>query len=243
MKKLLIGIPVMALLMTHCKPESIEIEPLSSFSVTNAAPGSPTFNVRVDDIITNPNVLAFRTTTVSKSTVTLPYLPVSVGERELKFTSVENKADLFIQKILFEHGKSYSAFLYDTLQNATLKFVMLNDDLSLPSRGNTNYRFIHLAPNAGAVDVTLVRTSATPNDSVTISNKNYIGANPDVNQLSAFSAIPGGTYTAKIKRSGTQNVIAAFPLSTALSADRIVTLYISGTAQGTPLAASSIRHF
>jgi len=103
----------------------------------------------------------------------------------------------------------------------TLRAVQLTDDLTVPSGTNVHVRFLHLAPLAPAVDITLLRTSPST-DSVTLTNRSYLGATPNATALSAFAPIPGGTYTIRVKLPGTQTVVATFPLGTNLSSGRIV---------------------
>jgi hypothetical protein len=124
-----------------------------------------------------------------------------------------------------------------------LRAVQLTDDLTVPSDTTVHVRFLHLAPLAPAVDITLVRTSPKL-DSVTIRNRAYIGATPNASALSAFTPIPGGTaYTLKVKAAGTQTVVATFSLGTALTSRRIVTLVATGTARGQALRAMALVHF
>jgi hypothetical protein len=95
---------------------------------------------------------------------------------------------------------------------------------------------------APAVDLTLVRNAATP-DSVTLTNRTYLGASPNATSLSAFTPIPGGSYILRVKLAGTQTVVAAFSLGTTLTSGRIITLAAIGTARGQALSAMALRHY
>jgi hypothetical protein len=112
----------------------------------------------------------------------------------------------------------------------------------VPTGTNVHVRFLHLAPLAPAVDITLLRTSPST-DSVTLTNRSYLGATPNATALSAFAPIPGGTYTIRVKLPGTQTVVATFALGTNLSSGRIVTLAATGTARGQALGAMVLRHY
>ena len=184
------------------------------------------------------------------------YLPVLAGNKPVNIRrGTTNTSSNYVSTFNynFERGGTYSFFVYDTTASSTgqAKVLRLKDDLTLPASGTSKVRFLHLAPNGPAVDVTLVRTSVTPNDSVTISNKSYIGASPDEGALAAFTAIPRGVYTARVKALGTQTVVLSTTTTlltaTAAGADvnegRIVTLYAIGTAKGRPLAVSAFRNY
>ena len=212
-------------ILVSCKPESLKPEGLASFSVTNAAPGSPTVDVLVDGRITSAGRLAYGSTTVSVPGATTIYLPIRSGNGNVVLSKDTGKTASIVEASgNFEQGKSYSYFIYDTLLNGKAKLIRLNDDLSVPSTGNVKVRFLNLAPKAAAFDVTFLRITAYDDttvvrpggvrtyesmDSFTISNKPFIGATPDVNALSAFSSIPGSTGAAIVRALGFANVPAA----------------------------------
>lgn len=267
--------------LVACEADKFETEPLSSLSVTHAAAGAPALDLLVDGKITTANRLAFRTTSISKSGSALVYLPVISGDRSLKFTADTGKSNLAELNMPFNLGGIYSIFLYDTVVAGKVKLLTLSDNLTLPTGINTHFRFLPLAPNAGPLDMTLVRgtlyddttlsptspiRSFVPSDSVTVSNKTYVGTNPDVNALSAFTPIAGSSgisaipkskgfanlpaasknnrYQIKIKTAGTQNVLTRIETATfSLTTGKIYTIYVSGTAQNTSLSASVINHY
>jgi len=93
------------------------------------------------------------------------------------------------------------------------------------------------------VDLTLVRTSVTPNDSVTLTNRSYIGASPTISALEPFASIPQGAYTLKVKLAGTQTVALTANLASLNVANGIFTLFAAGTTQGQALTANAVRHY
>ena len=266
--------------LTACREDRFEVTPLSSLSVTNAAPGSPALDLLVDGKLTNTNRLAYRTTSASKSGSSLVYLPVSAGERNIKLSADTGKTNIAELSMPFNLGGIYSMFLYDSVVSGKVKVLTLKDDLTLPTGTNVHVRFVHLAPNAGPLDVTLVRgtlyddTTLSPTtpvrsfvatDSITISNKAYVGNNPDAAVIAAFMPVTGSTgtsivrakgianvaaasrnnrYQIKVKTAGTQNVLTRIETATfTLTTGKIYTIYVSGTAANTPLAASVITHY
>jgi hypothetical protein len=122
--------------------------------------------------------------------------------------------------------------------------MRLTDDLTLPAAGRSHVRLVHAAQNAPAVDVTLVRTSATPLDSVTITNRSYIGSNPTeatVTASSTFTSIPAGNYSIRIKLAGTQT-LARNPQAVTIANGGLYTLVAVGTARNIALQAVSFRN-
>ena len=238
---------------TACKKALEQPGDFSSVAVIQASPVSitsptDTLNVFVDNMKYNSSGIIYNTNST--------YLPVLAGTktidiRRAMITNTANYVSSFSHT--FEKGMAYSFFVYDTTtaSSGQARILRLNDNLTLPAAGNSHVRFLHLAPTGAAVDVTLIRTSVTPNDSVTISNRTFVGSSPNEATLSAFTPIPRGVYTARVKTAGTQTVLAtstatlltAAATGASLSEGRIVTLYATGTAKGRPLAIGAFRHY
>jgi hypothetical protein len=144
----------------------------------------------------------------------------------------------------FGANEAYTLVAYDSLSTSnSIKLFKVKDDLTVPDVNSAKVRVWQLAPNfPSPVDVTYLRTSITPNDSVTITNRAFPGANPVVADLQAFTTIPSGTYTLKFKSAGTQTVVVS--LSGLVAGRRkIYSHYLTGTAQGRPLAFGQVVHF
>lgn len=234
---------------TSCKKAFEQPGDLSSFAVIHASPvatTAPTDTLHVfvgGARYTNAGATYLTTTT---------YLPIASGTHEINIRR-KNVAtsDLYVPSFTetMARGDIYSYFVYDTTTSPTsqARVLRLKDDLTLPATGNSHVRALHLAPNGPAVDITLVRTSVTPNDSVTISNRTFIGAAPNASTLTAFTPVPRGVYTAKVKLAGTQTVALSVAVDMSRGADvtqgGIFTIYACGTAKGQPLSVRSIRHF
>lgn len=210
----------------------------ASPSITNAAP-RPGVNLFVDTLVKSGSVIAYRGNT--------GYLGIEPGSRKLELRTNTTPITVLFSAAAenFEANKASSFIIYDTLSslNSSVKVLRLSDDLSLPTAGNIKVRFLHLANNAPAVDLTLVRTSVTPNDSVTLTNRSYIGATPTASTLEPFASIPQGAYTLKVKLAGTQTVALTAALSSLNAANGIFTLYAAGTTQGQALTANVVRHY
>ena len=255
MKKLF-GIPFIltALLgvavLTGCDKELEKPADFSSFAVIHASPviatnpGSDTLSVFVDTTRYGSRILY---------TGNSGYMSVYSGSQTINIRRNEvYNAPLYVPSFTqnFEKGKIYSFFVYDTTNSPTAqaKVLRLTDDLSLPAANMAKVRFLHLAPNEGPVDITYLRTSATPNDSVTIANVSYVGGSPNTTALSAFTSIPRGTYTVKVKTAGTQTVRSsstgvAITTGASIVEGRILSLFLTGSAKGRALTIGNFRHY
>lgn len=253
MKKILSIALISSVFIASCKQDLEKPADWTSVALIHASPvaatnPSDTLHLFVDGARYNSTGVLYNTNST--------YLPVLAGTKNFDIRrggASTSSADYakYVNSFSYnlERGGAYSFFVYDTTTGATAsdaKVLRLKDDLTLPGN-NSNVRFLHLAPKAGAVDLTLLRTSVTPNDSVTISNKSYIGATPNETTLATFTGVPRGTYTAKVKTAGTQTVLTSATVTLTNGADvtqgRIVTLYITGTAKGRVLALGSFRHY
>jgi len=220
----------------------------SAVAVLHAAPGAPTVDLVVDGAVPKyGRRLSYALTSQSGGAGNgQAYVPVLAGTRNIKVSVDSGRTNVFNADIPFEANKSYTAIVYDTLSSArnTLLVVRLEDNLTVPATGQVHARYIHAAPRGGNWDVTFLRTSVTPNDSITLTNRSYLGATPNVSTLSAFTPFPTGTYTMKIKAAGTQNVVTSVSLGTNFgTSGRIFTITSLGTAQSQSLSTSLLRHY
>lgn len=262
MKKIFLIFLISSAFFPACKKAFEQPADYSSMAVIQASPvatTSPTdtLQVFVDDMRYNSTGLLYNTNST--------YLPVLSGSKTITIRRGLNSSSAsYVNSFTYplEKGKAYSFFVYDTTTSSTgqAKVLRLKDDLTLPAANMSHIRVLHLAPNGPPVDVTLVRTSIaptgnpllSPTDSVTISNKVYIGAAPNEDALSAFMPILRGTlYTVKVKNAGTQTVLASSTLNltqaatsgSSINEGRIVSIYVTGTAKGRPLAIGFFRHY
>jgi len=241
-----------AFLFASCDKEALELTAQSSASVAfiHAAPTLPpttAVDILIDDLVSNGGRrLTYGAVSVGGGAGNGgAYMPITPGSRTIKISPDSAHTNFINATLQFEPKKAYTVVAYDTLAASgtrTLRAVQLTDDLTAPSGTNVHVRFLHLAPLAPAVDITLLRTSPST-DSVTLTNRSYLGATPNATALSAFAPIPCGTYTIRVKLPGTQTVVATFALGATLSSGRIITLAAIGTARGQALNAMALRHF
>ena len=250
MKKLIqIICGVVLISSTACDKEALKLNDQvnAAFAVIHAAPGAPTVDILVDGLVANGRGrLTYRVISAGGGTGNGGiYMPVETGTRNIKISPDSGKTNVITADLVFPANSASTIVVYDTLAASgppSLRFVQLSDDLSAPTGTNTHIRFLHLAPLAPPVDVTLVRGANV--DSVTLTNRSYLGASPNAAALSTFTPITGGSaYTYKIKLAGTQTVVNSGSLTTNLTAGRIVTISAVGSAKGQALGVLVARHF
>ena len=256
MKKISILFAAASIIFMGCGKENETTNTISTAMFINAAPGITTHNVIVDDISQTATALVYRAAS--------PYLNLAVGSRKIKIRS--NNLALPVDYISFpnenfENNRASTFIIYDTLTslNGTLKSIRLSDTLTPAPDGTIRVRFIPAAVNAPTSDITFLRINIMPNDSVTITNQNYIGSSPSNTQialLSRYFQIPGGNYIIKQKAAGTQTILASTPdprivptpagsfiTSIAGIFKGNFTVYSTGGARGLPLSIGFARQF
>lgn len=210
----------------------------ASPNVTGSLP-QPGAHVFIDTVQKTSSLIAYRGAS--------GYLAATPGSRNIQLRSSVDFQTKFYEAgtEAVESNKATTYIIYDTLSTANpkLKTVRLTDNLTVPDAGFANIRFVNTAINSGPLDVTFLRTSVTPNDSLTLTNQAYIGASPNAAALSAFGTkLPIGTYTIKFKPAGTQTVSASAALTLPVYSS-IYTIFAAGTAAAQPLAVGAYRHY
>ncbi len=236
-------------LFCGCGKENVSSNVISTAMFINASPGNTvtTHNVIIDGVGQTGTALVFRGAS--------QYLNIGVGDRKinLRSSNLALPVDYATLNENFVDNSASTFIAYDLLATptGTLKTVKLKDDLAAPKTGFLKFRFLPLAIGAPAVDVTYLRTSNVAPilpDSVTVSNYNYLGSNPtatQLNSISNFVEIPGGTYSIKVKIAGTQTVILAASSTSAIAGapKGIYTFFLTGNVPTTSLALNVVRNF
>ncbi len=228
-----------------CGKENAPSPKYSSVLYVNASPAiitAPTHSLLVDDsLLSGSLVIGYISTT--------GYLGLLPGTHTFKV-----RHDIAPFNIIATNGpneyvenKAYTVVGYDSLSTSnTIRTMRLNDDLGVPDVNSAKMRFWQLAPNfpsitANTIDVTFLRTSVVPNDSITMSNKSFPGATPILANFETFTTIPSGSYTVKFKQPATQIVLTSTPLT--VNRRKIYSLYLTGTAGTRPLGLGLVTHF
>ena len=203
---------IAALLFVGCSDDSSPVEPdpeMSRVLVVHASPDAPGVDLLVDDAVVNSAALAFPNNT--------GYLEVEAGDRNVKVNVAGTATTVIDATLNYSADANYTVFAVDAVAN--IAPLRLEDDLTAPAAGKAHVRFVHLSPDAPAVDITL--TDGT----VVFPNTAFKGN-------TAFTPLDAGTYDLEVRVAGTSTVALSLP-GIALSSGTIYTVFAKGFLAGT----------
>lgn len=191
--------------------------------VVHASPDAPAVDVLVNDGLAFGNV-AFRDitgyATLPPATYNVKVVPAGAT------TPVVIEADLTL-----EAGKEYTVIAKDLL--ASIGALVLVDNNSAPAPGNAHVRFVHLSPDAPAVDIAVAGGGPVIFGNVSFGEES-------VGVVGAYTPVPAGVYDLEVRLAGTDTVVLPLP-GIALTDGRVYTAYAFGlVGDGTLGAGLSI---
>ncbi len=197
-------LPLFAL--TSCNDDDDELQPGANVMVVHASPDAPSVDLLIDDKKVNTSALSYPNNT--------GYLSVSSGTRNVKVNAAGTSTTVINGNLDLESGRSYSVFAINTLSN--IEPLILEDDLASPANGRAHVRFLHLSPDAPAVDI------AVQNGPTLFSNRAFKSA-------TAFTPVDAGTYTLEVRLAGTNTTVLTVP-NVMLENGAIYTVFAQGFA-------------
>ncbi|TYR81169.1 DUF4397 domain-containing protein [Priestia megaterium] len=178
--------------------------------IFHASPDSPSVDVYLNEkrIIRN---LTYKQET--------DYLPLGEPGRYTIsiYPAGETEKPLLTKSFTFEGNQNYTIAAVDTLNELDLLFIYDNTDVP---QGETKIRFIHLSPDAPAVDVAARGGDVIFSDVTFKEITKYLGLSPMMVQLDVFLA-------------GTDDLVLSIPPLN-LRPNRTYTVYAVGFANNTP---------
>lgn len=211
-KKIAVALFVSAALFAGCSDDDNPTGPENSSATANvkvvhASPDAPGVDLLVDDVVAGTNL------TYPNNT---GYLAVPEGNRNVKVNVTGTSTTVIEGDLALKAAQNYSVFA--TNEVANLEPLVIEDDLSAPASGNAHARFIHLSPNAPAVDITLTDGSV-------------VFGNIKFQEYTAFAPLPEGSYDLQVRLSGTSTVVLELP-GIALADGKIYTVFAKGFVNG-----------
>jgi hypothetical protein len=189
---------------------------MSNLMVVHASPDAPGVDLLVDDMVVNTSALNFPDAT--------DYLMLNAGTRNIK-VNVNGTATTVIEADLgFNVNNYYSVFAVNEV--AMIEPLVLMDDMTTPAMMKSHVRFIHLSPDAPAVDITLTDGTVVFGD---IEFKEY----------TMFTPLDAATYDLQVRLAGTSTVVLDLPGITLMDG-KIYTVWASGFAGGSPALSAQI---
>lgn len=184
--------------------------PTAKVLVAHASPNAPGVDLLVDDTKQNTAALTFPANT--------GYLTVNAGTRNIKVNVAGTTTTVINANVNFEANKNYSVFAVDSVSK--ISAIVLGDDLTAPASGKAHVRFVHLSPNAPAVDIAVASTGTV------------VFPNTAFKSGTAFTPLTAGTYNLDVRVAGTSTVALVLPAIT-LQAGKIYTVFAKGFLGGT----------
>jgi hypothetical protein len=173
----------------------------------HASPDAPAVDLVVDGAVAGTG-LAFPGNTT--------YLSVPAGTRNLKVNVAGTATTVIDANLPVSAGTSYSVFANGAV--SSIGALVVADDLTTPAAGKAHVRFVHLSPDAPAVDVA-------------VTGGPVLFANRAFQQYTAFTPVDAGTYDLEVRPTGATAVALAIPGVT-LQAGKIYTVFARGFLGG-----------
>jgi hypothetical protein len=203
------GLVVAALvLVSSCKKDDPAIDH-AQVLVTHSSPNAPGVDLLVDNSKQNSSALTYPNNT--------GYLQLATGTRNIKVNVTGTSTTVIEANLPLVKDMNYSIFAVDSVSK--ISALVLSDDLTAPATGKAHVRFVHLSPNAPAVDVAVASSGA-----VVFGNKAF-------KEYTAFTPLDAGTYNLDVRVAGTSTVALVLPPLT-LEAGKIYTVFAKGFLNG-----------
>ena len=205
---------VVAVAAMGCRKDNNPVmpKPMARVMAVHASPDAPAVDLLVDGVVAGTG-LTFPNNT--------GYLTVKAGTRNLKINVAGTTTTVINADLPLSPSASYTVFAADSVSK--IGPVVLTDDLTAPAAGMAHVRFVHLSPNAPAVDV------AVTSGPVLFPNKSF-------KQFSPFTPVAAGTYNLEVRPAGSGSVVLPLPGIT-LQAGKIYTVFAKGFLGGTGVQA------
>jgi hypothetical protein len=141
------------------------------------------------------------------------YIPVPPGNYNIKvYPSGQITNPVINTNVTIPPNTIFNVAAIGTLPNISL--YPIPEPLTAQTSGRPCVRFVHLSPNAPAVDIKLA-------DGTRVFN------NVSYKDITNYACIPAGTYTFTVSPSGTNNVVLTVP-NVKLNANNYYTIYAVG---------------
>jgi len=180
----------------------------ANVKVVHASPDAPGVDLLVDDNVAGANL------TYPNNT---GYLEVAEGTRNIKVNVTGTSTTVIQADLPIIGNKNYSVFAVDAVANLTP--IVIEDDLTSPAAGSSHVRFIHLSPDAPAVDITLADGTVVFGD--------Y-----EFKESSDFTPLPAASYDLQVRLAGTSTVVLDLPGISVMDGN-IYTVFAKGFVGGT----------
>jgi len=185
------------------KEDEVDPGPISNVSLFHTSPDGPNLDIFVDDVKINNVPFEYGKFT--------EYLRFTSGIRSLKLRPFGGGAIAIDTTITLEPDNSFSLFVVDNYDNASV--MLLFDNPDVPAEGNSRIRFINLSPDSEPLQLR-IKDVALP-----------LTVGQSFTDASQFMDIEAKTYDFEITSAGTK--VLELPGST-LEPGWFYTIYVIG---------------
>jgi Domain of unknown function (DUF4397) len=212
LSKLAVAVFSAITLFASCKKDDAA-PATATIQVYHASPDAPTVDLLVDDTKVNTAPVTF----INGATAPAGYFNVNAGQRSVKLRPTGSTSTINFTPT-FDQGKTYTVFAANRVAN--IELVAYQDDLTAPVAGKAHVRFIHLSPDAPAVNIFPSSTSTT----VLFSNIAFKGSTA----FTPIDATTTGTALTLSVRTGTATTSQVLTVPVTLVAGKIYTIVARG---------------
>jgi len=219
---------VSILAFSACLKDDGAVNQISAVRALNAAPGSAQLDIGLDQNQLNYDRQNMRTEDFAYGD-TLPYKNAWPGSRWVRVFETGSGAStqpIAQGTVQFTPGKFYSLYV---VGYEDIELMATEDDLSAPGAGKAKIRFIHLSPDAPALDFAIAGTD-TP-----------LAADKVFKEVEKFSTVDADeTYTFQIIEHSSGDVVHTFEFTP--GSDMIYTVWAKGLFDNEGDAALDFGH-
>lgn len=144
--KTFIAVLAVSVVFVACSKDRYETVQVAGLSMINAFPAPDSLDFYVDQTRVN-NYKAF------KFNSKIDYQNLFPGNRALSIAKRGSNKALASERFNLVSGVGYSIFVLDTVNTNTKKFLLTQDDLSVPAADKAKVRFINLSSDAPALSL------------------------------------------------------------------------------------------
>ncbi|MFZ5981878.1 MAG: DUF4397 domain-containing protein [Candidatus Zixiibacteriota bacterium] len=204
-----------SLVMVGCSDDDNDNNPMGSptptsdVMIVHASPDAPGVDILVDSDIPAVEDLSFPTNT--------GYVELSSGTRNVKVNVANTTTTVIAANLNLDPNTYYSVFAIDSV--SSIEPLVLVDNLTSPAAGKAHVRFVHLSPDAPAVDIAVANGGPV------------VFSNVAFREFEGFTPLDAGTYNLEVRVAGTMTVALALPGIT-LENGKIYTVFARGFLGG-----------
>ncbi len=218
MKKLFFNaflIASIVVLGTSCsKDKDNDDKTTAKVMVVHASPDAPNVDVYVNGAKSAITNLAFGSNSA--------YATLNTGNTNFKVAPTGTTNYVIDASANLEANKSYSVWAVNRVSNISAAVTV--DDLTTPATGKAHIRFIHLSPDAPAVDI-------LANGGAVFTNRSFADVTTNAS-VANFTPVDAGTYKLDVRVNGTTTIALSVP-GVSLQSGKIYTIYAKGLLAGT----------